>query len=325
MLADRNLLKYSDKQAADDHYQKRKIYERNQRFKQNQKDLNTTDEHNRDRKKLAGPSENNMEKYRDEIQKILKMLKDVSIEELYRLSRGQIKDKKDAQKLLDIYFLILDEINKMREKMQIYKHINDTPGEHLESKRVLFLTSDVPEYFMNDEENDLSRSTREKDQAPVTAIRQKVLKRIKKFKTVLMLYFPEMPTMDVTENSSSYYDQSERNDSQRQTIDHDNYTPFLVELDPKNYKVKLYHKSAPVESEAQNSSESSEEEDFLSYESKYIDMIPQTFLNPLSVSLVSSISSVCIDMFKEIAKDRGERATYANDDDDDEDEEEKEG
>ena len=37
-----------------------------------------------------------MEKYRDEIQKILKMLKDVSIEELYRLSRGQIKDKKDA-------------------------------------------------------------------------------------------------------------------------------------------------------------------------------------------------------------------------------------
>ena len=194
------------KSKKDANFDKRLIWERNKRYEQNEEKLRTTKEEQRRKKNLNGPSANNMQNQTTEIQNIIKLLQDRSIDQLWNFHQGNIKDKEESQKLLDIYFLFLEELNKQRQKARMYSEKlqkSTTPiGNQQAMQPILFLDSNFPKrwaFYANEKDDYMDEI-------------EQIVSKIKKHKTILMLYFPNMDKLKKTPNDdddSEYDDEDE--------------------------------------------------------------------------------------------------------------------
>ena len=166
----------------DANHNKRLLWERQRRYDNNREKLRTTtQEDQRQKKRLNGPKDSRLEEYSREVQEMIKKLKDVTVDELWNFQEGTISKKEESEKFLNIYFLFLAEFNKLREFAKTHNEVEQTPYQ-FGSKPVLFLDSKFPKRwsaYIQDEED--------YEEEIIKEIRQ-----ISKYKTILMLYFPQM-------------------------------------------------------------------------------------------------------------------------------------
>ena len=137
----------------------------------------------------------------------------------------------------------MTEINKLREHQKHYNAANKTPGERFDSTPVYYLDSGFAKRFSFLNNRGLEQRVQDE------------VRRLMSYKVVLMLYFPQMQEATTPAyNSDSEGDNSEDKDM------HEYYTPFLVEMIPKEHSIMLFQKKML---EDENEDEDEEEETYV--------------------------------------------------------------
>ena len=100
---------------------------------------------------------------------------------------------------MNIYFLFMAELNKVRERARIRARTNPTPGQmiKLDSQPVLFLSSNFPKLW-----SVYHGQNREAEM-------EKLVEQISMYKNVLMLYFPQMEVTQTPDFENSQTTPSE--------------------------------------------------------------------------------------------------------------------
>jgi len=133
---------------------------------------------------------------------------------------------------LSCHFMILQEINKQRERAM--NHLEATPEttSQIDNQRVLYLDVNFLKYWSL-----LTKRGR-------TNVMAQEIQSLTRYDVILMLYFPKMQasTPTPTPDDESQYSTPNGEDAEEAARIKREYTPFLMELYPRTNKIKLYYK-----------------------------------------------------------------------------------